>query len=267
MRVFSEWERRASARTWDPEATVFQEALGALAEWRSSLLFLARLDSESAGSVDNGTLYLNAPEQDVIDEFFLHVTKGKRPTLGHRMLAHLSPLLRIETILTVNFDELLEQAFETVRMPLSVYDVHLSSGLPPLTPFRAAPSLIKMHGSRYSLRADYSLDSMPTGNDQRQFERYFTTSLATDHEPHKTFHSHLLVVGCSATDRHSSPHQACIGKVAEQFKVFWVCYRVDEIHAVIALANGVANGDWAPRCCVLRPTDLGLLFWRRSGIS
>jgi hypothetical protein len=289
LKVYEEWQMRKRTPTWDPELSVFQEALGALAEWRTALHFLSRLDSDVKGPDKRDVLYLNSPDRDVIDAFFLHVTSGKRPTLGHRMVAHLSTVLRIHTLLTINFDELLEQAFDQIGRRLTTYDVHLNSGLPPLSALRVTPSLIKMHGGRYSLRGDYSLDTPPSEEDRKQFISYLTGQLnnsdrsqsgsesdceeeqvaaknagtgqaeATKQVP---FQNHLLVMGCSVSERRvTGLIKEAWRRIPAPFCVFWVCYRPEEMQAVANLAlEALAEGPHPVRCHVLRHTDLGLLF-------
>lgn len=82
------------------ELGIFQEAYGAMAEWRSCLMFLSRLRLASENRHNKlRRLVLGPPDLDVIDTFFLNVVLGKRPTLGHRMLARLAGPLRINTVL------------------------------------------------------------------------------------------------------------------------------------------------------------------------
>ena len=168
-----------------PEIEVFREAYGATAEWRSSLHFLARLrykqiDEEYEGeSYKIRTLRLGPVDPDVIDNFFLNVVLGKVPTLGHRMLARLASPLRISTVITLNFEDLIEQAFEEIGNFLTVYAVHLDTGLPSYHSQFGKHSLIKMHGDRYGLRADYTLDEKPDEEDCRHFTSYLSGAAIT----------------------------------------------------------------------------------------
>ena len=98
---------RSNPRSNDTK--LIQEAIGAAADWRTSLQFISRFTQ----SVDDHP-WLGPPEQMVIDRLFLHVLKGFRPNLGHRMVALLSDLLRFEVALTTNFDDLLERAFTSL---------------------------------------------------------------------------------------------------------------------------------------------------------
>ena len=62
----------------DDRSALFQQAIGALSDWRSSLRFLAKLKGNSVGVLDSS----------VIDSFFLHITGDKHPTYAtHAQIA------------------------------------------------------------------------------------------------------------------------------------------------------------------------------------
>ena len=92
------------------------------------------------------------------------------------MLATLATLLRLDVILTTNFDDLLEKAFADARNPLSVFEVHMASTLPPWSAFSERRSLVKLHGNLYSLRVDYTLDALPVEADRWRFLEYLLSS-------------------------------------------------------------------------------------------
>jgi hypothetical protein len=161
------------------QCAVYQEALGAMAEWRSALFFLSRLvfdrprrrEPHGAEGYRDHLLKprLAQPSQSVIDAGWREWMRDKRPSLNHKLLASLSGLLRIDVIMTTNFDDLVERAFESSRNPLQVFDVHLLDGLPELSVVSRGRSIVKMHGSVRSLRADYSLDGEPSSEDRKLF--------------------------------------------------------------------------------------------------
>jgi hypothetical protein len=69
-------------------------------------------------------------------------------------------------------------------------------------------SLIKLHGGGYSLRADYSLDTLPPEQDRWRFLEYLLSAKGRRDlesrdraEGGLDFHSHLIVMGVSAADR------------------------------------------------------------------
>lgn len=272
LKVYAEWQMRKQAGIYDPELSVFQEALGALAEWRTSLLFLSRLDNEPYGLDRREALFLNSPEASVVDKFFRHVTGGRRPTLAHRMLAHLSPVLGFETILTTNFDKLLENAFAQTSAALPVHPVSLGGTLPRLADLVTHPCLVKMHGSENHLRGDYTLDAPPTAEDTANFVSYLLgRQLLGDEDKtnnrSQPFRNHLLVVGFSAADRRV---RHLIGRawrsLPSDFKVFWLCYRNEDVDQVKTFAEEVlkplprAIESNQEQCQILRHTDYGLLF-------
>ena len=263
-----------SARSSDRR--VFHEALGALAEWRTSLLFLARVmpETRGAGRTKNTIFVLDAPKQVVIDAGLREIMRGKLPTLGHRMLAALGGVLRLDVILTTNFDDLLEQAFVAVRNPLTVFGLHLASDLPDYAAISAQRSLIKLHGDRHSLRADYTLDALPDNSDLWRFLDYLLTADGHNRvrEGKVTRHdfdvaSHLLVMGFSANERRTRAFiEHAWLHTHDRFSVFWLCHTEKDVHNVARFTNEVSqkldkgriwNKD---RSRVLRHTNLGLFF-------
>lgn len=250
-RIRYELAERKSRNQWAPEVKIFQEALGAMAEWRTSLLYLSRIVVEQRGTVDHPQyqLALDAPNQDVIDGCLRHTMRGKHPTIGHRMLATLAPLLRLNVVLTTNFDDLLEQAFEAARNPLTVFEVHLNSDLPPYSAVSAHRALVKMHGNLYSLRVDYTLDALPKEMDRQRFLEYlrgtshmysvdadrFPVSLSRPYPPHR---NQLLVMGVSAADRRTRDFVTFAWKrLAPTFKVYWLCYSRNDVETVQAFTR------------------------------
>lgn len=241
--LYMEAEAQSVHRKNFPELSVFQEAFGASADWRSLLLFLSRLRRVQTGfsttDQSQNQLYLGAPNLDVIDTFFLNVVENKRPTLGHRMLARLAGPLRINAVLTTNFDDLLEQAFAETDNIFTTFDVHVDTGLPPYRDLEGRNAIVKLHGGRYGLRADYSLDRPPNDDDVRQFVSYLAGREISDSEWYESRGNrqlkgnaivakrHLLVVGLSASDEriNSMLRSAC--ETLSEFKVFWVSYRKD----------------------------------------
>jgi hypothetical protein len=158
------------------------EALGAMAEWRTALAFLSRIILRPGRGAESWQLELGVPEQEVVDACFREVMAHKKPTLNHKMLASLHGLLRIDLILTTNFDDLIEKSFEELRSPLEVFEVHIDDKLPDFTAISGGRSVIKMHGSQSSLRADYSLDAPPNHEDVRTFCEYLAGKKLSDKE-------------------------------------------------------------------------------------
>lgn len=293
--VLGEFTSRARHNgEWSPEHDVFQEAYGAMADWRSSLLFLSRLhkriDSVSSGDANQGKQgratvprivsghlwILGERRADVIDTFFLSVISGKEPTLGHRMLARLADTLRVDTVLTTNFDELMERAFVEIGRPVTVFDVHKDARLPPFEDVRAGNALIKLHGGRYGLRADHSLDALPDDVDRRRFVSYlarrkisqtewdgFRTS---DKRQAIATRRHLFVVGISGQDQRITSLIATAAQVLKNLQVFWLCFLERDMRDVQTLANQLKQAtspgstDIRVTFRILRHQNVGLFF-------
>jgi hypothetical protein len=78
---------------------------------------------------DSSRLSLGAPQHEIIDACLREVLKDRHPALNHNMLGVLAGALRLNLLLTTNFDDLLEQTFAEARNPLAVFEVHLGGGL------------------------------------------------------------------------------------------------------------------------------------------
>lgn len=276
--VTAEFDRRRREPVWDIEVPVYQEAIGAMAEWRTALQFLSRLvrDSRKTAQHPHGLLTLDAPDQEVIDACIREVMKDKQPTLGHRMLAALGGLLRLDILLTTNFDDLLERAFTGARNPLTVFEVPLSGTMPHWSAVSNQRSLVKLHGHRHSLRADYTLDALPTESDRYRFLEYLATAdgrqkmfmARADNRPVKDLpvQNHLLIMGVAATERRTrSLIESAWTHLASDFRVIWLCHAPKDVEAVQALTrdfkrNHKENDPHWEGSRILRHEHLGLLF-------
>ncbi len=249
------------------EATVLMQAYGAAAEWRTSLLFLSRLQ-HSAHSVTPSTLSLAAPQPEIIDSCFRRVLEGRHPALNHRMLGVLAGALRLNLVLTTNFDDLLETAFAEARNSLEVFEVHPGESLPHWSAVSRVRSLVKLHGNRHSLRADYSLDAQPSEEDKEGFLEY----LVGEKNPRRAelvekpldFQNHLLVMGVSGDDNRTLAliEHAC-KRLNENFRVFWLCYSDRDVAEIRKFAERYCEGSGGKRLrgpVVLKHTNYGLLL-------
>lgn len=259
----------------DPKFALFAQGLGAAAEWRTALLFLSRLDRPPRGTGDKRPepVSLAAAQQEIIDSCFREVLKEKYPALGHKMLAVLAGALRLDLVLTTNFDDLLERAFAGARNPLEVCEVHLDSNLPHWSAVSDVRTLIKLHGNRYSLRADYSLDELPFEPDKKRFLEYLLSGkgrsdLALKREENGLdFQNHLLVMGFSANDRRTCAFiEYAWQHLHKGFKVFWLCYTKNDIEQIQKFTaefykdqkkKSSTDGQYS---IILRQTDFGLFL-------
>ncbi len=193
-------------------------------DWRASLTTLAKLNVE-AGKDNNREMVTVDDESNsaVFDSFNVHITRGRQPNLGHKMLAHLVRAFRSRVLFTTNFDPLLESAFERINRHLNVISVQKSGQLPSLQIVRSADCIIKLHGSLLETRSDLSLDDIPSREDLKVFSD-IVTGASPDSATGNFSPSHLLVVGYSASDmRCVEMIKRCISQ--NDVKVFWICFR------------------------------------------
>ena len=254
----------------DGDSRILQEAFGAVAEWRRRYSsFPASFISMRAKALTVRCVFSSTSrKQEVVDACLRAVLHGKQPTLGHRMLAALGGLLRLDVLLTTNFDELIEQAFAEARNPVTVFDVHLGDVLPARSAVATQRSLIKLHGNRYSLRADYTLDSPPAEPNLLMFLEYLAGSDLppamgqSPDFPRRCCRNHLIVMGISAKERRTTEFIRRAWRTFPDFKVFWICHAVDDVLAVQELCKRAENehGVGWNGAYVLRHTNPGLLF-------
>lgn len=260
----------------DHKFDLLAQGLGAAAEWRAALSFLSRVvhPTRRASNEHSDPIMLGAPRQEIIDSCLREVLKDKHPALGHKMLAVLAGALRLDLVLTTNFDDLLERAFAEARNPLEVFEVHLGSSLPHWSAVSDIRSLIKLHGNRYSLRADYSLDELPSDTDKQRFLGYLLSGqgrskLADDpYEIDLDFQNHLLVMGFSVSDRRTCEFVKYAWQhLREDFKVFWLCYSTSDVAQVQQLTAEFVNNKNlntgrhdGQHSIILRHTDFGFFL-------
>lgn len=257
------------------EYPVIGEGYGAAAEWRTALQFLSRLEHPSRGS-DSPKLpcmELAAQQGEIIDACLREVLKDKYPALSHKMLGVLAGALRLDLVLTTNFDDLLERAFAGARNPLEVFDVQLSGSLPHWSAVSDVRSLIKLHGNRYSLRVDYSLDAPPSESDKKRFLEYLLSgkgrsdSVKPKSPTNLDFHNHLLVMGYSASDRRTIAFiKYAWQHLSEEFRVFWLCYSDRDIAEIEKITREFCESQndkvhqTRKHSIILRHTDFGLFL-------
>ena len=259
----------------DDSLGILSESYGAMQEWRTALLFLSRLNRPPGRRDNPSNSWLGVPQQEVIDSCFREVLKDKSPGLGHRMLAALGGALRQDVVVTTNFDNLLERAFQAARNPLEVFEVPLDGKLPDWSTVCNVRSLVKIHGGRSYVRADYSLDGLPSEEDRTRFVHYLLSSQGRaqhlspkddaawppDREPKLDFKNHLLVIGFSASDRRiRSLIETAWKRLNPAFRVFWICYSerdVAETKSFIDDNYPKKSGDYRT---ILRHSHSGLFL-------
>lgn len=125
---------------------------------------------------------------DYADALFSRLCAGRGPSLGHRYLAFLVKLLGIKTILTFNFDELIERSLEFEGVHPKVFAMEEGVGLPHVSLVRDTVSVIKLHGNNHALLLDERLDHPLSAEYKARFD------LLAGRDPL------LFVIGCSGGD-------------------------------------------------------------------
>lgn len=134
-------------------------------------------------------LYFTNYRSDYADALFAKFGATRKPGQGHRFLAFLSKILAVRTILTFNFDSLIEEGMEAEGVRCKVFAMERGAGLPYQNLLRDQLSIIKAHGSTHALLLDEQLDRPLSPEYLKRFDEI------TGGNPM------LLVVGCSAGDR------------------------------------------------------------------
>ncbi len=223
-----------------------QQAFGALADWRSALHFLSQIESviPSNDPEHPATLHLGPSDPSIIDSFFRELVDQRYPALTHKMLHALSTVLRADVLLTTNFDDLIERAFQNAGAPLTVYEVSSNDPLPTASLVLRERTLVKLHGGKIWLKADESLDELPTPEDIRNFIGYlsgrpmrpinegFDGDLTVVNGP-----TALLICGVSGKDRRIQ--HLLMNAVAwmPALKIFWMGYTQADFVAAEKLAR------------------------------
>lgn len=144
--------------------------LSVLEELRDSSPLLARaierkhieIDLDGFSTVDYRSLLRTVTQNDpdLIDAFFDHFVRNRKPSETHQFIAFIAQLFDIRLILTTNFDSLIEEALRNEGITPTVYEIQKEAAVPSHLLIRQQPvSLIKLHGGTHLLRTGYDLDS------------------------------------------------------------------------------------------------------------
>jgi hypothetical protein len=215
-RKLSNLDRKGEPLT--AEDNILREALHSLKDWRSTLEFLARLYFREQ------KLSLEDVDQSIIDNFNFHITRGRRPNFGHSMLCHLVGPAHIRTVLTTNFDTLIEDAFAKLNLKFEVISVGLKDALPSPDMVHSLNCIIKLHGSIKDTRADQSLNSIPTLDDKKRFCSYVRGG-DQFRDGARFRPGHLLVIGYSGTELRCVRMIKFLLSQDPEAKVYWVCFK------------------------------------------
>ncbi len=207
-----------------------------LHDWQTTLNFLAQLE------VSDDTLQATGkPDQAVIDSFNIHITRGRKPNLAHTMLCHLAGRARIRTILTTNFDSLIEDAFAQLGERYEVIPVSKRGGLPDADTVHSQNCIIKLHGGLVETRVDrptalpvdaaapaapeHELDDVELNRqDKRRFFSYVRGCNPGDKAGSGFLPGLLLVCGYSGSDPRCVQMIKYLLDTDKNAEVLWVCY-------------------------------------------
>ncbi len=251
------------------EATILEYGVRSLHDWRATLQFFSAVDIDLERVTTSGSpigrLVLREHSSAVIDSFNKHITEGKKGNIGHKMLAHLVRTLRIRTLLTTNFDSLIEDTLRDLHRPFKACPVSMRGGLPSSTTVRAQNTVVKLHGEMLETRADYSLDDAPSQHDRSAFLDYFLPprSGVREHPADIDPLHHMLVIGYSASDMRCVRLIKHALDACDKLHVFWVCYSDADIDNVKRLFNLNApnGGDYRTRITIFKTLRADLFLY------
>ncbi|MBL9167624.1 MAG: SIR2 family protein [Verrucomicrobiales bacterium] len=233
----------------ESEEAVVEQAIRSLHDWRGMLEFLARLrirrpsgKRKEGGSLDEraiGTTFVGERDPSVIDRFNTHITVGRKPNLTHSMISHLSGPFRARMVLTTNFDDLQEQAFQQLDLYYREIPVSNKGELPSADTVHSMNCIVKLHGSLIETRADFSLDEIPLQPDKEKFFDY-VRGRSPAAEGHKSgeegfLPTHLLVCGYSGNDARCISMIKYVLDRSPDSKLFWVCYNRNDLERLGSL--------------------------------
>jgi hypothetical protein len=164
--------------------------------------------------------HLTKSNPDYVDTLFKRLVRGRAPGTAHRFLAFLTPILELRLFLTVNFDNLLEEALQGEGLHPTVYEVSRESALPHESLVRDELSVVKLHGGAFGLRAGESLDYPLDENSKRRLSEYLSEQ-SGEEDPI------LIVMGIGGADRRVLDFVSLVasqneGLAADAANVYWL---------------------------------------------
>lgn len=133
--------------------------------------------------------HLTHSNPDYADTLFQGLIRDRHPGMFHRFLAFLTPILGLRLFLTINFDDLLEEALRLEGYDPVVYAVSRDSPLPHPSLVRSQLSVVKMHGDAFRLMVGEDLDAPLDENSKKRLDEYVGENPL------------LLVLGVGGADR------------------------------------------------------------------
>ncbi len=200
------------------EDAIVERAIRALHDWRATLRFLSELQI----APDGHSLFLDEPDDEVVNGFNIHITRGRRPNLIHTMLCHLRQPARMRVLLTTNFDDLIERAFAAQNRSISRVSIGKKGELLGADEVHALDTVVKLHGTSNDTRADFTLDDLPSITDRKRFFNYVRGG-APDSLDDRFVPGHLFVAGYSGSDARCLQLMKAVLEGDTKSKIFWLC--------------------------------------------
>ncbi len=192
--------------------------------------FLSRIEWRRPPGFMRGEIVMELGSRDdsVADHLFsIHLSRRRQPALVHRMLQALAPACRCHVLLTTNFDTLTEAAFAAADMPLDVFDVPQSAHLPEAELVLAQRSLVKLHGGRFDLRTDGTIDVPADQKDIENFLSYLAGyRIRLRDLPLGGMAGKIAIVaaGLSGRDRRTQSLLWAAWQYFHDLKIYWLSY-------------------------------------------
>lgn len=210
------------------EDAAIERAIRSLHDWRATLNFLSELKLTRSNQV-----LLVQPEPAIVNSFNVHITRHRKPNLGHNMLCHLTGPARFRLILTTNFDELIEDASEELNERIKTISVSVKGELPAPDLVHSENMVVKLHGTLWETRADYTLDESPSPQSLRTFFHYIRGRWPEEEDQKPGFlPSHLLVCGYSGSDNRCMEMIKFVLDADQEAKVFWICHTAQQLNSL-----------------------------------
>ena len=117
--------------------------------------------------------FICADDKHLVDAFFDRLVRSREVAVTHQFLAILSAPLNTHLAFTTNFDDLVEGALEAEGRKCVAYELLADqSTIPHESLVKRHLSLVKLHGGKYSLSADFDLERELSDSTIRKLESY-----------------------------------------------------------------------------------------------
>ena len=174
--------------------------------------------------------YLEASDKEAIFKLFdIFDSSQLEPNVNHILIARLAESELIKTILTTNFDTLIEQAFESKKINYKVY--YEDEDFQKINKHSDDIKIIKIHGSYGNGGEHYKNSIISTIRKLSLGELRYKRNEAIDYCFANGKHNHVLILGYSCSDIFDvTPQIEIIDK--NKKRVTFVEHRKDEIKSI-----------------------------------